>query len=115
MLRLQNIDIQRCLFPNVIPIGMKKFRKEYDADSPIPSWMIMESISFGKLSRLFALLKSSEEKRKIASFFNVIIYEYLESWLHAFVVLRNACAHRSRLWNKKVGKDIKMNKREFKQ
>lgn len=87
---------------------MKKFRQEYDSDSPIPSWMIMESISFGKLSRLYALLKSSEEKRRIASFFNVVNYEYLESWLHAFVVLRNTCAHHSRLWNKKVGKDIKM-------
>ena len=87
---------------------MRKFIDKYSADSPIPSWMIMESISFGKLSRLYALLKPSEEKKFIANQFGAVTTDYLVSWLHALVVLRNICAHHSRLWNRKIGKDIKM-------
>ena len=91
---------------------MSRFRQKYSPDSPIPSWMIMESISFGKLSRLFSLLKASEEKRYIAQYFGAISHDYLVSWLHAFVVLRNISAHHSRLWNRKIGKDIKMPTRD---
>ena len=87
---------------------MRRFRKKYSEDSPIPSWMIMESISFGKLSRLFSLLKTSDEKRFITKHFGAVTPDHLVSWLHAFVVLRNICAHHSRLWNRKIGKDIKM-------
>lgn len=87
---------------------MRRFRNKYSEDSPIPSWMIMESISFGKLSRLFSLLKTSDEKRFITKHFGAVTPDHLVSWLHAFVVLRNICAHHSRLWNRKIGKDIKM-------
>ena len=87
---------------------MTKFRAKYSPDSPIPSWMVAESISFGKLSRLYSLLKNSKEKSMIADHFGAITSEYFTSWLHAFVILRNICAHHARLWNKKIGKDIKM-------
>jgi len=83
-----------------------KFKEKYSEDSPIPSWMIMESISFGKISRLFYLLKTSDEKRFIAKQFGAVTPVFLVSWLHAFVVLRNISAHYSRLWNRKIGKDI---------
>ena len=86
---------------------IKAFRENYDGTCPIPCWMMMESISFGKLSRLFWLLKNSDEKRMIAKWFGALTAEHLSSWLHAFVILRNICAHHDRLWNKNI-KDIKI-------
>jgi abortive infection bacteriophage resistance protein len=85
---------------------MMKFRMKYSYDSPIPSWMVLESISFGKLSRLFSLLKHTDEKNIIAKHFGAFNSDFMVSWLHSFVILRNMCAHHGRLWNRKIGKDI---------
>lgn len=87
---------------------MNAFYNKYSVDSPIPSWMVMEGVSFGKLSRFYALLNASPEKTNIANHFGAINKDYFISWLHGLVVLRNACAHHGRLWNRYLGKDVKM-------
>ncbi len=68
-----------------------------------PSWITMESISFGKLSKIYKQLKSSEEKRNIASYFGTIP-DYLESWLAALSYIRNICAHHGLLWRRNLVK-----------
>jgi abortive infection bacteriophage resistance protein len=68
--------------------------------------MMMECISFGVLSRLFALIKNNGEKKAFSIHFGSVSSEILSSWLHGFVVLRNACAHHSRIWNRKLMKDL---------
>lgn len=80
---------------------LKKFYAEYHTDSPVPCWIVMETVSFGKISRLYALL-IAPERNDIAHHFGAINSEYFASWLHGLVVLRNACAHHGRVWNKKI-------------
>jgi abortive infection bacteriophage resistance protein len=38
---------------------MKYFRMSYSPDSSVPSWMVFENLSFGKLSKIYALLKKT--------------------------------------------------------
>jgi abortive infection bacteriophage resistance protein len=77
---------------------IRAFRLKYSDPLP-PSWMIMEIISFGTLSKLFSQLKPSREKRDIANYFGLADVVF-ENWLHSIVYLRNICAHHSRLWNR---------------
>lgn len=86
---------------------IKAFYEKHHDNCPVPSWMMMESISFGKLSRIYWLLKSSEEKQAIANRLGALTPDFLSSWLHCFVILRNACAHHGRVWNRKF-KDVKI-------
>ena len=61
----------------------------------------MEVISLGLLSKFYQNLKKEvPEKRKIAKNFHVGSGQYLSSWLRSISVVRNICAHHSRLWNR---------------
>lgn len=79
---------------------IQQFQTYYEEDLP-PTWMTLEVISFGTLSKLFQNLKPSTETRLIASAFG-ISDNVLKTWVHALVYVRNVCAHHSRLWNKKL-------------
>ena len=78
----------------------RAFRAKYSDPLP-PSWMAMEIISFGTLSKLFSLLKPGKQKREIANYFG-LPEPVFENWLHCMVYLRNICAHHSRLWNRRL-------------
>ena len=77
---------------------IRAFRTKYANPLP-PSWMAMEIVSFGTLSRLFSYLKPGREKRGIANHFG-LSESVFENWLHCMVYLRNICAHHSRFWNR---------------
>jgi abortive infection bacteriophage resistance protein len=64
-----------------------------------PSWMALETISFGQLSKIYRFLNTPNELRSIANQFGVDIM-VLGSWLHSINYVRNICAHHSRIWNK---------------
>ena len=62
----------------------------------------MEVISFGTLSKIYSILKTEEQKNvihKIKGINNTVF----KNWLHSLSVVRNICAHHSRLWNKTLG------------
>lgn len=81
---------------------IKHYRQKYDSPSMPPSWMTLEVVSFGTLSRLYKNLDSSySEKRKIAELFGIHNEDIFANWLHAFCNLRNCCAHHSRIWNRR--------------
>lgn len=79
---------------------LQNFRKKYIDELP-PSWMTLETVSFGSLSFLYENLMLFKEKRRIAEYFGVSD-TILESWLHTFQYIRNLCAHHARLWNKQL-------------
>ena len=67
----------------------------------IPFWVAIEVWDFGLMSKYFAMLKDSYR--------NIILNRLgitsgngaiFEKWLSAMNVLRNRCAHHSRIWNK---------------
>ncbi len=73
-------------------------------DQPVfpPSWMTLEVVSMGTLSKLFAALNmNNQSSRSIARDLGLFKVLILRNWLHALSILRNICAHHSRLWNRR--------------
>ncbi len=64
-----------------------------------PSWMVVEVISLGTLSRIYSKLADRSIQKAICKPFGINHY-VIESWLHALAYLRNLCAHHATLWNR---------------
>jgi abortive infection bacteriophage resistance protein len=75
---------------------------------PYPIWALVETISLGTLSTLFKNLRLATIKNDLAAIYNVKAHSkksagaIFETYLQHLTVLRNMCAHHSRLWNKKI-------------
>jgi len=70
-------------------------------NSMFPIWVVIEFFSIGTLSSFYSNLKQ-EDRSKIASECFDIPDEYLKSWLHSLVVLRNICAHSGYLFRRNI-------------
>lgn len=68
----------------------------------LPIWALVEVISFGSLSKIYSMLKT-EEQKKIVEKIKGINNNLFKNWLHSLSVIRNICAHHSRLWNRTLG------------
>jgi abortive infection bacteriophage resistance protein len=79
---------------------IKHFCDTYADDYP-PSWMMIEGIMFGTASRLYKGLCSSFQET-IADKLN-LPKRHTPAIFEALVVLRNMCAHHSRIWNQEFG------------
>ena len=75
------------------------FRKYSDPDLP-PVWKTLEVISMGTLSKLYANFSDATAKHAVAREFGLNHHKFLRSWLECLAVLRNCCAHHSRLSNR---------------
>ena len=78
---------------------IQHYLDKYDSPKYPPSWMIVETLSFGAWSRAYSELLT-EDKKDIARDFNVEKSDVMESWFHTLTHLRNLCAHHSRIWNR---------------
>jgi abortive infection bacteriophage resistance protein len=87
---------------------IKHYYFKYDSPTMPPSWMSLEVLSFGTLSRMYKLLKRSADKKKVAHAFGIGDIEVFANWLHAFSNLRNCCAHHSRIWNRRFVVQLKL-------
>lgn len=74
------------------------YRTKYEGFPRLPMWMAVEVMSFGSLSHLYRGMRR-RDRLDIATRFDVAD-TVLVSWLHTLVVVRNICAHHSRLWNR---------------
>lgn len=83
-------------------VFIKHYNTKYTEPATPPSWMCIELLTVGQLSRLYAGLKNNADKNDIAKHFG-LHYTLFESWLHALIYVRNICAHHSRLWNREFG------------
>lgn len=63
---------------------------------------MIEELSMGELSRVFAGIAKDLDKKAIAKAMNLVAPS-LGSWLHTLTGVRNICAHHSRLWNRELG------------
>ncbi|MBR6201217.1 MAG: Abi family protein [Spirochaetales bacterium] len=90
-------------------IFIKHYKEKYEESFP-PIWVVCETFSFGNLScwykNLKEILSENQEnfgnaKDAIASFYKVPSLVF-ESWLHSLSVLRNHCAHQSRVILKQI-------------
>lgn len=70
----------------------------FNGDNP-DAWMILETTTFGTLSKLYKnLKKQSPLQSVIAKEFGLYSSNDLSSWLESISVLRNVVAHHSRIW-----------------
>ena len=64
----------------------------------IPFWVAVESWDLGNLSKYYSMLRAKYQ-RKICLRLNISNEKILETWLHEINILRNRCAHHTRIWN----------------
>jgi abortive infection bacteriophage resistance protein len=74
------------------------FKDNYNSYPNLPLWIATEVISFGSLSKMCSGLKNPD-RRIVASRYGVQP-GVLESWAHHLSVVRNHCAHHSRVWDR---------------
>ncbi|MDH4229925.1 MAG: Abi family protein [Nitrospirota bacterium] len=70
----------------------------YSEELP-PVWAVCEVMSLGLLSRWYSNLKPMPTRKAIAAVY-AVDEQMLESWLKHLSLVRNTCAHHSRLWNR---------------
>lgn len=75
------------------------FRRYSEPDLP-PVWKTLEVISMGTLSKLYSNFSDATAKHAVAREFGLNHHKFLRSWLECLAVLRNCCAHHSRLSNR---------------
>lgn len=83
---------------------LKSFKQKYTSESLPPSNMALETLTLGKLSRLYKGLSNGKEKIAIASDFG-LPSAILSSWFIYLTNVRNVCAHHCRLWNRRITAD----------
>lgn len=75
------------------------FRKYSEPDLP-PVWKTLEVVSIGTLSKLYSNFSDATAKHAVAREFGLNHHKFLRSWLECLAVIRNCCAHHSRLLNR---------------
>ncbi|EMF1947747.1 Abi family protein [Proteus mirabilis] len=66
----------------------------------IPFWVAVEMWDFGQMSKYYLMLKGNLQK-KITRRFGINNTQAFANWLNGLNILRNRCAHHSRIWNRK--------------
>lgn len=80
---------------------IKSYRNKYTDPEQPAIWMIMETLTFGQMSRLYDNLVDNDEKKGIATKYNAVP-NLFASWLKSINFVRNCCAHHARLWNRAI-------------
>ena len=73
--------------------------KKYTEPSVPPGWMVGEVLSLSTWSKLFKNLADLRDQKEIAQPLGWPA-SLIESWAHCLSILRNCCAHHSRIWNR---------------
>lgn len=66
----------------------------------IPFWVVVETWDFGQMSKYYAMLNGGMQA-KIIKRLHIDNKKTLTKWLQCLNLLRNRCAHHSRIWNRK--------------
>lgn len=63
-----------------------------------PAWKTIQVLSLGTLSKVYSNISTAlPEKNQIARSFGLPNYVYFVSWMQSVTILRNLCAHHSRI------------------
>jgi len=82
-------------------VFIQHYKSKYTKPENPPSWMSLEILSFGQLSKMFKNLRTSEQKKSVGIHFH-IHHQVLDSWMESLTYIRNLCAHHSRIWNRTI-------------
>lgn len=78
---------------------IKSYYLQYQHPEHPPSWMVMECISFGTISKIYSNIKDRSVRKMIGDTLGQYS-EVIKSWMRSLTYTRNLCAHHSRLWNR---------------
>lgn len=92
-------------------VFIKHYRNKYRSPHLPPLWAVVETMTWGQLSRWYCQMKDCPEKREVARQFGMPNSHCLEGVLQALGYVRNICAHHGRLWNRLCVKQIPYIKR----
>ncbi|HJT73804.1 MAG TPA: Abi family protein, partial [Chitinophaga sp.] len=77
---------------------LKHHERKYGTDKYPPAWKTMQVLSFGTLSKIYGNIHNNiTEKKEIARMYRLPTDAWLHSWMQVISVLRNYCAHHSRI------------------
>ncbi|MBD5102432.1 MAG: Abi family protein [Subdoligranulum sp.] len=88
-------NIQREIQNNKKVLFVKHHIENYDGQFPI--WVIVELFTFGMISRFYADMPRSDQKKLAKKIYNTVPPNMV-SWLRCVTDLRNICAHYGRLY-----------------
>jgi abortive infection bacteriophage resistance protein len=80
---------------------IEHYKNKYDGFPTVPIWMATEVMSLGSISKMVKGMHATNQKTVAARF--GLAAPVFSSFLHAISVVRNICAHHSRLWNRVLG------------
>jgi abortive infection bacteriophage resistance protein len=82
----------------------EKFIDHYKGkNESVPIWVAMEVLSFGTVSKMYSLWANKEVTKKVIR--GLSLFKDYNSSIHiirSLVILRNLCAHHSRIWNRRL-------------
>lgn len=84
---------------------IKTYNDKYAGQFPI--WVAVEVMSFGDLSKMYCILPP-HLKKNIACTYNGLDESLLTNWIQCSALLRNLCAHNSRIYARKISIPIKI-------
>jgi len=80
---------------------VRHYQQKY-TDPPLPPiWAVVETMSFGNLSRWLGNTNDTNVKKQIMTSLGMPNINVMEQVLHTLTPVRNDCAHHSRLWNRR--------------
>ena len=88
--------IQKCVKENRQSVVVKHHEEKYGGHYPL--WVLIEFFSMGMLSYFFSDMKRADKKALVKSMDYNRSDKEIESWLRCLTILRNKCAHYSRLY-----------------
>ncbi|WP_188067055.1 Abi family protein [Brevibacillus brevis] len=97
-----NTELRKCIDKSKDPFVLHHLSK-YSGRFPV--WVAIEVLTFSWLSKLFKNLRN-KDKKEISRYYGVHFNE-ISNWLHALTIIRNKCAHYSRLFNDKLPMIVK--------
>lgn len=80
---------------------IRHYKSKYNDPQLPPIWMVVQTLTFGQVSRLFDNMKACAERSEICYVYDLTPVLF-ESWLRAINFVRNCCAHHGRIWNRHV-------------
>lgn len=93
--------------------GLRNYYINNPASDYPPAWILIDPLTYGETVNLFRWL-NIENRNKISRDY-VLDEKYLLSWMYGLSVLRNICAHHSRLWNRELFVGIKKDAKLYKE
>jgi abortive infection bacteriophage resistance protein len=87
-------------------VFVKHYAKKYTTPEMPPLWAMTELLTFGELSIWIAMTKSITVKTELARDMGLGSPKNLEGVIQNIALVRNKCAHHSRVWNRRFMKRI---------